>query len=388
MSLKRLTNKSAFNSVSNKDLRNSSENLLEIKLINFLKRYILFLKKTQTSIKTTTEKVIYNFDNIWRYKIIPYLQPRLYNIYELKSVSKRFNELILGCKHKSKYIKVPSDKFPTLNTAYHYIDNLMSTYCLKNNINPPEIWLDIGVFDNIMDTIRFPIVIRGMGMNNTILKHGLKFDISDNSYIENRFKNCKMPNLKIIIDNLSINNIEKSNNYNDQFHGISGNSEKFINILSCKIEKCNGSGIHGNNIKVNIKNSIICNNKNDGVHIWHYSILLADNLEIFNCVSGILIGNIKSKENSKLNDIYIHNNHSSGLSIGGWDSGPDIIVTGNKTDISYNNLIVKHKYVYGVSTDYSGKLIFKGLDKNISHDNYNDQNINSRHNSEVIFINL
>ena len=62
-----------------------------------------------------------------------------------------------------------------------------------------------------------------------------------------------------------------------------------------------------------------------------------------------------------------------------------VIVKGNKSDISYNNLVVKHKYVYGVSTDYSGKLIFKGLDKNVSHDNYNDQNINSRHNSEIIF---
>ena len=40
-----------------------------------------------------------------------------------------------------------------------------------------------------------------------------------------------------------------------------------------------------------------------------------------------------------------------------------VIVKGNKSDISYNNLVVKHKYVYGVSTDYSGKLIFKGLIK-------------------------
>jgi hypothetical protein len=45
MSLKRLTNKSACNSALNKDLRNSSKNLLEIKLINFLKRGILFLKE-------------------------------------------------------------------------------------------------------------------------------------------------------------------------------------------------------------------------------------------------------------------------------------------------------------------------------------------------------
>jgi len=45
MSLIRLTNKSACNSASNKDLRNSSKNLLEIKLINFLKRGILFLKE-------------------------------------------------------------------------------------------------------------------------------------------------------------------------------------------------------------------------------------------------------------------------------------------------------------------------------------------------------
>ena len=49
MSLIRLTNKSACNSASNKDLRNSSKNLLEIKLINFLKRGILFLKEKKTS---------------------------------------------------------------------------------------------------------------------------------------------------------------------------------------------------------------------------------------------------------------------------------------------------------------------------------------------------
>jgi len=353
MSLKRQTNKSACNNASNK-------NLLEIKLIN-----------------TIIKKFIYNYDNIWQYEILPYLEIRLFKINELKSVSKRFNELVPDSKNTSKYIKVPSEKFPTLDTAYQYIDTLMSTYCLKNNINPPEIWLDNGVFNN-SDTIRFPIVIRGMGMNRSIITHGLKFDICENKYPE-------LSNLKIIIDSLSINNIRKSNKHNVYFDGISGKSDIFINIFSCKIEKCNGSGISSHKIKLNIRNSVICNNKNTGVHIFNESILLVNDLEIFHCEEGIVIGNIKLKKNSLLNDIYLHHNDSDGLSTGGWDPDADVIVTGNKTDISYNNMIAKHKYGYGVRTDYSGKLIFKGLDKNVSHNNYNDQNIISRHSSEIIF---
>ena len=175
------------------------------------------------------------------------------------------------------------------------------------------------------------------------------------------------------------------NNHNDYFNGISGKSDIFINIFSCKIEKCNGFGITSHKIKLNIQNSVICNNKNTGVHIFNKSILLVNDLEIFHCAAGILIGNTKLKEGSLLNDIYIHHNDGCGLSTGGWDPDADVIVTGNKTDISYNNLIAKHKYVYGVSTDYSGKLIFIGLDKNVSHNNYNDQDINSRHGSEIIF---
>ena len=325
------------------------------------------------------DKIIYN-DFLWIYEIIPYLDPRLFRINELRSVSQRFKKLISDCKHKSKYIKVPSDDFPTLKKAYNYINILIHNFCRQTNSRPPEIWLNEGLINNSIGKIQTPIVIRGMGMDRTILTHGLEFDINKKG------RYGFLLNLDIIIDSLSINHLIQSDNPNLYFHGIYGKNElMFINIFSCKIEKCNGSGIHGNNIKVNIRNSVICNNKKCGVHIWHNSILLANDLEIFNCESGILIGNIKSTENSLLNDINIHHNDESGISVGGWDPDPDVIVTGNKTDISYNNLIVKHKYIYGVSTGYSGKLIFKGLDKNVSHDNYNDQNINSRHSSEIIF---
>jgi len=348
--------------------------------------------------ETELDKIIHN-DFLWIYEIIPYLDPRLFRINELKSISQRFKKLIPDCKHKSKYIRVPSEKFPTLPSAYDYIETIMYNfylkkkfllyknkykYCVNNHIIPliplipPEIWLDEGYFDNSIDTIREPIVIRGMGMNRTIITHGLKFDINEKVY-------QVFLNLKMIIDSLSINNIRKSNNHNDYFDGISGKSDIFINICSCKIEKCNGSGISSHKIKLNIRNSVICNNKNTGVHIFNKSILLVNDLEIFHCAAGILIGNTKLKEGSLLNDIYIHHNDGCGLSTGGWDPDADVIVTGNKTDISYNNLIAKHKYIYGVSTDYSGKLTFIGLDKNVSHNNYNDQDINSRHGSEIIF---
>ena len=322
--------------------------------------------------------IIHN-DLLFIHGILPYIDPRLFRIYELKSVSKRFKELIPNCKHKSKYIKVPSQKYKNLKDAYYYVKELLYYNIPQRNlINPPEIWLDEGHYGNLIGKISCPIVIRGMGINRTIITRGLHFHICDDWYKGINY-------LKVIIDSLSINHNINSINPNLWFHGIYGDSEKFINILSCKIEKCNGIGIYGHKICVNIKNSIICDNNQAGIHMWDKSILLADDLEIFNCSSGITIGNLRTKKNIILNDIKIHHNDKDGLSVGGWDPLAKVIVKGNKSDISYNNLILKQKYVYGVSTDYRGKIIFKGLDKNVSHDNYNGQNINSRSNGTIIF---
>ena len=57
--------------------------------------------------------IIHN-DLLFIHGILPYIDPQLFRIYELKSVSKRFNELIPNCKYNSKYIKVPSQKYKTL----------------------------------------------------------------------------------------------------------------------------------------------------------------------------------------------------------------------------------------------------------------------------------
>ena len=124
---------------------------------------------------------ILNCDDIWKYIIIPYIGPRLFRCSELRSVSTRFSELFPPCHLKSKYIKVPSDKYKTLEDAYQYISDLLYGYCYCSGdyTKPPEIWLDYGIYENINNTIRIPVIIRGMGMDRTIIKNGFKFEIND-----------------------------------------------------------------------------------------------------------------------------------------------------------------------------------------------------------------
>ena len=237
---------------------------------------------------------ILNCDDIWKYIIIPYVNPRLFRCSELRSVCSRFCHLFPSCPNKSKYIKVPSTKFLTLKDAYLCLLNISYNYCNKNNVNPPEIWLNVGLFDNTIDSIRIPIVIRGMGMDRTIVKNGFKFKINVKWY-------KLYPNLNIILDNISIINTNPYSYYTGS--GISGITQYNLYIKSCKIENCNGTGIKGDNININIDNSIICNNKKDGIHLWHDSIINVNNLEIYNCDSGIILGALTTQKKTILNNI-------------------------------------------------------------------------------------
>ena len=327
---------------------------------------------------------IIHITDLWMYKIIPYIRPKLFRCADLRSISKTFCQLFPPCPIKSKYIKVPSDKYKTLEDAYLYI-----YYCMMNYIKPPEIWLDCGTFYNIDKPIKIPVVIRGMGMDKTIVKNGFNFEIDETLYkmIPN-LTNPTLNSISIINDNVHI--AKNGRIIKDVCNGVLYNGTKCLYILSCKIKKCNGAGIKGNKIIVNIVNSIICNNNKSGIHIWHDSRITADNLEVHHCKNGISIGNLKTKFDSILNNIYIHHNDQHGLSVGGWDPDSKVIVSGKKTDISFNNFVEKHKYAYGIETSYSGKIIFNDLDKNISHDNYNNQNIepkrdNQNSNENIIY---
>jgi len=241
---------------------------------------------------------ILNCDDIWKYIIIPYIGPRLFRCSELRSVSTRFSELFPPCHLKSKYIKVPSDKYKTLEDAYQYISDLLYGYCYCSGdyTKPPEIWLDYGIYENINNTIRIPVIIRGMGMDRTIIKNGFKFEINEtwDKYIAP---------INPTLEGLSIN----SNGVCKD--GILYSGVNCLYINSCKIEKCRGFGIKGINIKLNIVNSIICNIKNIGIHLSYNSIINIDNLEIHNCGLGISIVNLKKKIPSIFNNIKVHHNN-------------------------------------------------------------------------------
>jgi hypothetical protein len=315
---------------------------------------------------------ILNCNDIWKYIIIPYVNPKLFRCPELRSVCRRFFHLFPSCPNKSKYIKIPSDKYKTLNDGYKYIIKLLNDDRNTDTIKIPEIWLDYGTHFNPIIVIRVPLVIIGMGIDKTFIKNGLVFNIDEkwNKYI---------PYINTKLENITINN-----NYSKYKDGIKYSGENFLHINSCKINKCIGFGIKGMNINIIIVNSIICNIKNCGVHLSYGSIIDIDNLEIHDCGYGISISNINREYPAKIKNINIHHNNVTGISLGGWYPDSNIIISGNNTNISFNN---RHKLLshYGMKSSHSSKIIINGIGKKICHNNYN-QDYAVENGGKIVFV--
>ena len=322
--------------------------------------------------------IFYNLD-VWKYNIVPFLGLKIFKRNYFRSVCNEFTKYINAVT--SPYIMVPSENFPTIKSAYLaivlYMDKLehenthisSSKYSnIKNRI--PEIWLKEGDHYNTVYQFEHPIAIRGCDKNKTIINNGLIFKIKN----LNKF-NTYLTNLSIT-NNTSVNDYYKS--------GINYTGKPYIYIDNCKIFKCEGAGIRSSNGYLIISNSEIFNNNKAGIHIWGESTKFhLINLDVHTNKTGIMIGNIV--ENNILENIKCHHNRGAGISIGGFDGVGKSVIIGNKTDVSFNNFIDKTRYGYGIQTSYRGKIYIIGLDKSISHDNYNNQNYISKMSSYIKF---
>lgn len=319
-------------------------------------------------------KISGNLD-IYKYNILPFIGLKIFKINYFRSVCKEFGNYIRPIK--TKHIIIPSNKYPTIKSAYltisDYISKKISSKKYKFII--PEIWLKKGTYINTLFEFNYPISIRGCNKDMTIIKNGLLYKIKWDLW-----------NHEIKINDLSIINRNSVNDYYEagiNYMDCIGNSK--IVIKNCKIFNCIGTGIKcpGGNIK--IYNSEIYNNNNIGIHLHGKNInFKLKDLDIHNNKDGIVIGKLYKEKKYIVENIRSHHNLRDGLSIGGCSSKGIVVICGDKTDISYNALD-KHSYSAGISTNYEGGIWIVDLHKNISHDNYNKQDYLSRFNSKILF---
>lgn len=275
-------------------------------------------------------------DDIWDYHIFKYVNLKLFKLYEIKSICKYFNTLLQYYKPTSKYtkyIKVPTIEYPTLNHAYNLLKK-----CKDNNKIIPEIWLDEGIHHNNIKCIEFPIMIAGINNITTIIQNCLQFKMKD------------------------------------FYYGRSHLSHLTIN-------KSKTDGIVVINSKINIQHCIISNNAQSGLHIWNNSEFALINCKVNGNKSGLIVGN---KTKGKIKNIKCYDNKETGMGFGGWDYS-QIKIKGKYTQI-YNNNIDKMKYCAGISCDYSATIQIYNLKKIISNNNFNNYFLRGK-TCKIIFIN-
>ena len=126
-------------------------------------------------------------------------------------------------------------------------------------------------------------------------------------------------------------------------------------------------------------------NNDSGIHLHGETInFKLKNLNIYNNKNGIVIGKLYNQKKYTLENIKCHHNKGDGIGVGGCSSKGIVVVTGDKTDISYNGLD-KNRYSAGISTTYDGIVWVLDLDKSISNNNYNSQNYLERFSSKILF---
>ena len=107
---------------------------------------------------------LFYYKDICTYHIFPFLGPKLFQLHELRSVSRHWSSLIISPNRL--YIRVSPDSYPNLSNAYDIICNLIDS---KDDIDIPEIWLEEGTHLNTIPVINYPIIIRGIGRKESII---------------------------------------------------------------------------------------------------------------------------------------------------------------------------------------------------------------------------
>ena len=290
-------------------------------------------------------------NDIWEHVFIPLLEPRLHRISELRSICQYFFKLFqpLNILHIRVTDKISfQDAYTKICKYIEYIKgsvkkNTLHTLNYKSLI--PEIWLGEGIYINKVESIEYPITIRGMGNQRTIIDGGLHFkmysDISSHVY------------------DLSVTNQKDI--------GIHNSRHSEVVISSCYISNCI-TGIKMHEGKITMKNSKIFNNET-GIHLWGQNTAFNfSEIEVYTNVCGIMMGCLHYPNETIIRNMVCHHNYERGICVGGATSNTSVIIVGNKTNI-YNNNSINHKYGSGVEITYNGKIEFVGLDKSVSHDN-------------------
>lgn len=309
-------------------------------------------------------KVFY-IQDLWKSIFIPFILPKGYRIDELRSVCIHFSKLFIQLD--KIHITVPSNKYPSFDSAYLSIEKYINNNIEKDSQSPPpEIWFKNGNYKHNLEKITIPITIRGCGKNTTIIENSLVFRI--NSCYSN-YKS-KIYDIGVTAE-IDVSRNKWGNKIKQ--HGIECWNDSKMNIYSCKIFNCYGNGICSKDSNTNIYNSEICNNHDTGIHIWGDTVFKFKNIYIHHNKVGILMGSVKKSDNCIMNNIVCQYNCGTGISLGGWETN-NVYISGMKTDISYNN-IDKSKHSAGISYGIwgNGNIILDGLKKNISHDNYNNR---------------
>ena len=294
-----------------------------------------------------------SISDIWENIFLPLLEPKIHRISELRSVCRQFSKLFkpLNILH----IRVTDelslqDAYTKICIYIEYLEDISvtnntSVHDLNYKSLIPEIWLGDGIYINEVESIKYPITIRGMGNKRTIIDGGLNFKI--NSEISSQVYDLNITNEKGV--------------------GIHNYRQSEIVISSCYISNCI-YGIQMSEGKITMKNSKIFNNKN-GINLWGKNTgFNFSEIEVCNNVCGIIIGRLNEPNETIIRNLICHHNSEIGIGVGGYMSNTSVILSGDKTDI-YSNNSTKHKYGSGVEITYNGTIEFVGLDKSVSHDN-------------------
>ena len=317
-------------------------------------------------------KALY-IDDLWIAHIIPFIGPQLFRINELRSVCKQFTNVLEAIP--ILHLRVPSIEYPTIESAYSVIvlcmDKLSQDIDDENH-GIPEIWLAEGSHENTIPKLAYPVTIRGYGFNRTIITNGLNFEIYNQRTHHTYLYNLGITNKTDILDLH-----ESGINY-------TGSSEIFVS--ECRIFDCGGSGIRSRNAHINVSKSVIYNN-DVGIHIWgKFAKFYLSETDIHHNERGITVGTLGKNYTNIIQNIKCHHNNDGGISVGGWQNMGVIAIMGERTDISYNNIVNKSSHSYGLGVSYSGKIYIVNLDDNISHHNYNQQNILPNMTENIIFV--
>ena len=290
-----------------------------------------------------------NITDLWLNFIIPFINPQLKVLSELRSVSKRFKQLLQ--KSIQKYIAVPSIEYPTWKSAYLKIIDV-----IDKNKKPPVVFLDTGEFT--IGEIICPMVIIGRHYTKTKIYDGINFNLYP----------CYTDKMKeqSLLENLSITNKKDAWNAHAGIT-LKGKQSYQVNINNCVISGCHSHGISCQNGHLNVSNCQIFNNQ-IGIHIYrNNSSFKISDCDIHHNQNGIVVGNIYNNW-GYLENIRCFSNSHDGIAVGGWD-GSNVVIQGSKTDIYDNGYLNQSYHSSGVSTDYAGKIIFENLTKEVSHDN-------------------